>query len=62
MSNDKYNNCESATEPHIVIPAKAGIQAGWGRGHGAATPPPMDSRLRGNDEGWGAEMDRAAVS
>ena len=26
-----------------------GIQAGWGRGNGAATPPPLDSRFRGND-------------
>ena len=61
MSNDKYNNCESATEPHIVIPAKAGIQAGWA---GAMEPPhhhPWIPACAGMTI-WGAEMDRAAVS
>ena len=38
--------------PRIVIPAEAGIQAGWGRAMRPPHPPPLDSRLRGNDE-WG---------
>ena len=39
-----------ATAPEIVIPAKAGIQAGWSGGTPRSAPPgPLDSRFRGND-------------
>ena len=44
------------TTPEIVIPAKAGIQEGWaGEACPFAPSPPLDSRLRGNDDaGFGA--------
>ena len=43
--------------PLSVIPAKAGIQAGWGWDNGVAIPPPLDSRFRGNDgEGDGNDF------
>ena len=37
------------TNTRIVIPAEAGIQAGRAWGNGTSTPPPLDSRFRGND-------------
>ena len=61
------SNCGGGLETVIparppVIPAKAGIQEGVGRGQFSrcTPPPPLDSRFRGNDgggteDGTGAE-------
>jgi hypothetical protein len=44
-----FNDCATTYAARLVIPAQAGIQAAYpsfGDNHG-----PLDSRLRGNDEG-----------